>query len=69
METASLDQRPVGNVSDADVLKWRCQVLERAGYGARAVVLLASDKNVDLHHAVDLLEAGCPQMTALHILL
>jgi hypothetical protein len=62
-----VERTPV--VSDEEVLLWRAEILERAGYGARAVLLLATDKSVDLHQAVGLLEAGCPQVTALNILL
>jgi hypothetical protein len=50
------------------VLRWRFEVLFRAGYSRNQAVLLARE-GVDLHRAAALLERGCPVETALEILL
>jgi hypothetical protein len=51
------------------VEQWRLQALGRAGYDDEAAAVLAASHDVDLHHAVDLLERGCPPDLALQILL
>ena len=51
------------------VERWRAEELERAGYELSAAALLAASSDVDLHFAVELLERGCPQDTAMQILL
>jgi len=51
------------------VLSWRLAQLAGAGYGDVAAVALATRPEVDLHRATDLLLHGCPQQTALRILL
>ncbi len=50
------------------VTSWRVERLLEAGYGAEAALVLALDRDVDLHRAVSLLERGCPADTALQIL-
>jgi hypothetical protein len=56
-------------VEDEAVFLWRAETLERAGYSAKAVLMLATEKAVDLHQAVRLLRDGCPPDVALNILL
>lgn len=51
------------------VERWRAGELERAGYELSAAAVLAASPAVDLHLAVDLLMRGCPQDTAMQILL
>ena len=51
------------------VERWRAEELERAGYDLSAAAILAASPGVDLHLAVDLLALGCPQDTAVQILL
>ena len=51
------------------VERWRAEELERAGYELSAAAVLAASTAVDLHLAVDLLVRGCPQDTAMQILL
>jgi hypothetical protein len=51
------------------ILNWRFEELGRAGYGVLAATELAERTDVDLHGAVELLRAGCPEGTALRILL
>lgn len=52
-----------------EVLRWRFEVLVRAGYDAGNAMILASHAEVDLHQASDLLRSGCPPDTALRIVL
>jgi hypothetical protein len=51
------------------VSRWRAEALERAGYELSSAAVLAASAGVDLHLAVELLERGCPQDVAMHILL
>ena len=51
------------------VERWRAEELERAGYDLSAAAVLAASSAVDLHFAIDLLTRGCPQDTAMQILL
>jgi hypothetical protein len=51
-----------------EVTSWRVERLVAAGYEGEAALVLALDRDVDLHLAVSLLERGCPQDTALQIL-
>ena len=48
---------------------WRLDSLRRAGYDAESAAVLAASPEVDLHHAVSLLERGCTVELALQILL
>ena len=50
------------------VLNWRFEVLRRAGYGEEAALAVAR-ADTDLHVAVALVERGCPEATAVRILL
>lgn len=50
------------------VTSWRVERLLEAGYDAEAALVLALDRDVDLHLAVALLERGCPPDLALQIL-
>ena len=51
-----------------EVTSWRIERLVAAGYDGEAALVLALDRDVDLHLAVSLLERGCPSDTALQIL-
>jgi hypothetical protein len=51
------------------VTAWRVERLLSAGYDGEAALVLALDRDVDLHLAVSLLERGCPPDTALQILI
>lgn len=51
------------------VLCWRIEQLAQAGYSDEASVALAMRDGVDLHRATDLLLHGCPEQTALRILI
>ena len=51
------------------VERWRTEALENAGYDPDSAALLAARHDVDLHHAIEMLERGCSPETALRILL
>jgi hypothetical protein len=51
------------------VLLWREEELERAGYDRDTARQLAESTSVDLHLATELLRRGCPESTAVQILL
>lgn len=57
-----------GEREQGDVTSWRIERLTAAGYPADAALVLALDREVDLHLAVSLLERGCAPDTALQIL-
>jgi hypothetical protein len=65
MTTAELERER----DDELVLTWRRDELLRAGYGRRAALVIALDATIDLHVAADLIRNGCPERTALRILL
>jgi hypothetical protein len=50
------------------VERWRADELVRAGYGYDDAAELAARPDVDLHHATQLLERGCPPEIAVLIL-
>jgi hypothetical protein len=50
------------------VERWRAEMLERAGYSAQQAAELASRTDVDLHHAIGLIEKGCSAEVAVQIL-
>lgn len=54
---------------DLDILNWRFEVLERAGYPVDVAISLSSRPDVDLHTACDLLAAGATVREAVAILL
>jgi hypothetical protein len=51
------------------VIRWRFHELSEAGYEPTDALRLATQTDVDLHLATDLLRRGCPRQTALRILL
>ena len=51
------------------VLCWRFEQLVVVGFSAGDAAILASHVEIDLHHAVDLVERGCSHEIALRILL
>jgi len=54
---------------DEQVYAWRLWVLLQAGYPIVDAERLAGAEEIDLHHAVELLEDGCDVTTAIEILL
>lgn len=65
---AMIAEEVVGSEHD-QVVEWRKEELQRAGYSAHSAELLAERLDVDLHRAIELLKSGCPEETALRILL
>ena len=53
----------------AVVLGWRVEQLIAAGFDSDAAFVLALDRTVDLHDAIELVRRGCPPQTALRILI
>ncbi len=51
-----------------ELIAWRVERLQAAGYDEEASIVIALDRDVDLSFAVSLLERGCPSDTALQIL-
>jgi hypothetical protein len=51
-----------------EITAWRIECLQHAGYDPEAALVIALDRDVDLHSAVSLLERGCPSDLALQIL-
>ena len=48
---------------------WRAEELARAGFDPGDAVALAARHDIDLHLAVELIEQGCPNETAIEILI
>jgi hypothetical protein len=70
MTTTVLIEHDFEIESETDrIVRWRLETLHRAGYAEHDARLLADRRDVDLHTAVDLLARGCPEETALLILL
>ena len=65
--STQLSSAYVRNEWDA-IVGWRVERLLAAGYDGEAAIVLALDRDVDLHEAVSLLDRGCPVETALRIL-
>ena len=61
------DETPA--VQDLDVLNWRYEELERAGYPVDVALALSARPDVDLHFACDLLGRGASVSEAIRILL
>lgn len=57
-----------GQVLDLDVVSWRYEELERAGYPVDVSITLSAMADVNLHVACDLLKAGATVQQALRIL-
>jgi hypothetical protein len=51
-----------------EILRWRLEQLERAGYTSEIAITIAEDDGIDLHDACDLVARGCPEHTAFLIL-
>jgi hypothetical protein len=67
MTAAQFEQ--LGTAETDEVLQWRYRELVRGGFDPDDARVLAAHPEVDLHQAVELLRDGCPQATALLILL
>jgi hypothetical protein len=54
--------------SDLEVVAWRERQLEAVGFEGAAALELASNRRIDLHALLTLLERGCPPHLAVRIL-
>jgi len=52
----------------ADVLAWRFDLLCRGGFDIESAAVIASNVEVDLHDALELVHRGCEPQTAIRIL-
>jgi hypothetical protein len=66
MSTIAIEHR---TTDDKQVIEWRIEALERAGYDEIAAIELALRTDVDLHGAASIVRQGCPVDIALRILL
>jgi hypothetical protein len=69
MEAMSATELQIVETEADRVERWRAEALEQAGYDLSTALELAARSDIDLHKAVELLEAGCPPELALQILL
>jgi hypothetical protein len=69
MESMSATEVHIVETEAEKVERWRAEALEKVGYDLESALELASRPDVDLHQAVELVEAGCPPELALRILL
>ena len=69
MTAAELQDLDFFDTEAERVLLWREEELERAGYDRDTARQLAEAPSVDLHLATELLRRGCPESTAIAILL
>jgi hypothetical protein len=69
METMSATELHIAETETEKVERWRAEALEKVGYDLVSATQLAARHDVDLHQAVELVEAGCPTELALRILL
>jgi hypothetical protein len=63
------EEAPVSRDPAAVVLGWRVEQLIAAGFDSDAAFVLALDRTVDLHDAIELVRRGCSPQTALRILI
>jgi tRNA uridine 5-carbamoylmethylation protein Kti12 len=59
----------VDDTEDERVIRWRLEQLAKAGYTWACAMVIAANHDIDLHRAVSLLRQGCPDETAVRILL
>ena len=65
----SAPETPIAtHVEPQEIVAWRFEELLRAGYSWDCAARLAARTEVDLHVALQLLARGCPEPTALRIL-
>lgn len=65
---ATKEDDRVALLLDLDVVWWRFNCLEKAGYPQGIAASLAENASIDLHDAVELLRRGCPVEQAVDIL-
>jgi hypothetical protein len=66
---AAVEAVLVDETEDERVIRWRMEQLSNAGYSWACAMVIAANRDVDLHRAVALVRQGCPVETAVRILL
>jgi hypothetical protein len=66
---AAVEAVLVDETEDERVIRWRMEQLSNAGYSWACAMVIAANRDVDLHRAVALVRDGCPVETAVRILL
>ena len=66
---AAVEAVLVDDTEDERVIRWRLEQLAKAGYSWACAMIIAANRDVDLHRAVSLVQDGCPADTAVRILL
>lgn len=59
----------VDETEDERVIRWRLEQLAKVGYSWACAMVIAANRDIDLHGAVELVRRGCPVDTAVRILL
>ena len=65
---AATELNPPVETETEKVERWRAEALEKVGYDLISARELATRSDIDLHRAIELVEAGCPPALALEIL-
>jgi hypothetical protein len=50
------------------VVRWRCEQLEKSGFAPALAARVAENTDYDLHALIELVERGCPSELAVRIL-
>jgi hypothetical protein len=66
---AAVEAVLVDETEDERVIRWRMEQLANAGYSWACSMVIAANRDIDLHQAVELVRRGCPVDTAVRILL
>jgi hypothetical protein len=66
---AAVEAILVDDTEDERVIRWRIEQLASAGYSWACAMVIAANRDIDLHRAVGLVQHGCPVDTAVRILL
>jgi hypothetical protein len=69
MESMAATELNIVETESEKVERWRAEELEKVGYDVISAYELAARSDVDLHLAIELVEAGCPVALAVEILL
>lgn len=70
MAAATTSHRNRGsNPEGEQLIRWRFAQLRRSGYPDDVAAEIAARRDIDLHRATSLVQAGCPPDTAVRILL
>jgi hypothetical protein len=66
---AAVEAVLVDETEDERVIRWRMEQLANVGYSWACAMVIAANRDIDLHQAVALVRRGCPVDTAVRILL